>query len=230
MPTSSADTFASECAAYCAKHGNKPEVVQTMVTHIKTNVKDARMQQLVLDKFAAILKAAQAPEARVDRKKRGVGEGDKADQADDQLDEEEEEDEDDEEDDEEDEESGDEVDVEGDEDVFDLDQFKSGKTFDQEAAEQAFTAWKRERDSRRVPLSFYSGANASPEVPDIPDDVFNRNRNAMTQKLIGRDVAKLKEMEAALADPELTSRERKKITQKRDVLARIVRDRQAQVS
>ena len=89
-------------------------------------------------------------------------------------------------------------------------------------------AWKRERDSRRVPLSFYSGANASPEVPDIPDDVFNRNRNAMTQKPIGRD-APLKEMEAALADPELTSRERK-ITQKRDVLARIVRDRQAQVS
>ena len=97
---------------------------------------------------------------------------------------------------------------EDDENVFDIDQF-NGKTFDEEGAKKAFRAWKRERDLRKVPLSFMQHAPHMDD--DIPEDVFRANQKTMTLRLLEAQRVRLAGIREELAQDDLTPKERKQL-------------------
>ena len=66
--------------------------------------------------------------------------------------------------------------------------------------------------------------------PMIPEDAFRSKQRELTQRLIDRDLLKMKEIDQELKDTTLTPRERKKLTQMRGTLEWTVRERQGQMA
>ena len=199
---SSIDQFAEKCAAYVRDHDGTPESHGKMSQHIQKSIPDPETCAKVLEKFNAILQLE--------------GEGEESGH-DSELDEN-------------DEESGDEVDTgahEDEESVFDMDSFSSKGKFDQDAAETAFHAWRKERNTRKRPLRFME--EAEEQMPDIDEDVFAKKQRELTQRLIDRDRKALAEIDEILAEPDLTARDRKKLEQKKVTLAWTIRERESQV-
>jgi hypothetical protein len=86
--------------------------------------------------------------------------------------------------------------VEGTDDVFDLDQFKNGSSFDQDRAEKAFGEWKAKRSKK--PAAWFTSIQA----PEVDEDAFLASRRQMTQRLIASYKDKLAKVEETLLKPE----------------------------
>ena len=216
MSSSSIDTFAQQCADYCLKSRDSTAAHAKMTQHIKTNVPDSATQAIVLSRFNTLVQMAdEPPPAAAPAAAAPAAE-------DEDLSEEESE---------EDEESGDEIDLhdDADEDVFDLDQFQKKGKFQQDEAEKAYHAWRDNRNKRKRPLHFMQTSEAD-EDPIIPEDAFRSKQRELTQRLIDRDLLKMKEIDQELEDTTLTPRERKKLTQMRGTLEWTVRERQGQMA
>lgn len=97
---------------------------------------------------------------------------------------------------------------EGEEDVFDLDRFKTARGFDQSAAEAAFMEWRAQRNKAKRPLSFMSEASA---MPDIPDEVFAQRERETNARLAERERSKIADIDSELSHSDLSTRERRRL-------------------
>ena len=97
---------------------------------------------------------------------------------------------------------------EGEEDVFDLDRFKTARGFDQSAAEAAFMEWRAQRNKAKRPLSFMSDASA---MPDIPDEVFAQRERETNARLAERERSKIADIDSELSHSDLSTRERRRL-------------------
>lgn len=198
---SSVDQFAEKCAAYVRDHGGTPESHGKMTKHIEKSIPSPQTRAEVLEKFNAILQLEGEESAH-----------------DSELDENEED-------------SGDDVDtgtcVDEGESVFDMDSFQRKGKFDQDAAETAFHKWKQERNSRKRPLRFME--EAAEPLPDIDEEIFVKKQRELTQRLIDRDSKALQEIDELLAEPDLSSRDRRKLEQKKETLMWTIRERESQI-
>ena len=73
----------------------------------------------------------------------------------------------------------------------------------------------KERNTRKRPLRFME--EAEEQMPDIDEDVFAKKQRELTQRLIDRDRKALAEIDEILAEPDLTARDRKKLSRKRSL-------------
>lgn len=200
MPSDAAKKFAENCAEYVLERGGTGEAHAKMIDHIEKSIPDEAQQIRIKEIFASKLQMDSETSASEDSEME-----------------------------ENDEESGDEVPTGEDdgENVFDIDRFSKGGKFDQEGAEEAFQEWQRERASRKRPLQFDVSEEGPP--PDISEDVFHKKQRELTERLITRDVLKMKEIESELASPDLSPRDHRLLTQRQDILQRTIKERRAQM-
>ena len=92
--------------------------------------------------------------------------------------------------------------------VFDIDKFKSGSKFDQEAAEKAYHEWMQRRRQRKVPLSFVQD---TADEPKIRSKEFKSLQNKLNLTLVENYRKGIAELKEYLADPDLQPSERRKL-------------------
>ena len=101
-------------------------------------------------------------------------------------------------------------DGDGDDDVFDLDRYKTGSKFDQEKAEKEFLEWKAKRKSKQ-PISSLASIQVS--MADVDEQKFKAARLTMTQRLVESYQKKLQQVEAELKDESISKPARKRLVQ-----------------
>lgn len=235
MPAGSNHEFAEQCADYYLKAADKAAAKRRLDAHIDASIKNPKQRTTVralmaqyVDSKRPAKKAAAKPRAEPAAAAAAAAYSESEDEASDEDFEDDGDYSDEDDEDDVDEFAGGDVVVEGDDEVFDLDAFASKGGFKQDEALEAFTEWKRERDTRRKPLSFMSIKAPGEEDPDdIPDDVFARARREKDLQLIKRDQQRLVEIEAELKESDLTKTEVKRLTQIKDRTVRSIAERKA---
>jgi hypothetical protein len=90
-------------------------------------------------------------------------------------------------------------------DLFDLDQFKKGGTFDEATALREFDAWKKRRNQQRGHMMWQGPI----DCPEIPEDAFEAQARVMNKNANDADRRRIADIEIEIAAGGLSAKDLK---------------------